>query len=148
MLDVGTYLRPNLVMDLDGLGRQESLQAMLTAVGKADVVPDPELFTKKIFARETESSTAIGMGVAIPHVRLPELPEFFIAFGRHKTGIDYDALDGAPVQMIFMIGATMDQQKYLKLIMRISWLVRNQDFRSDIMEASDATALYDVLRAY
>ena len=148
MINLGSFLHPNLVVDLDGLDRQGSVQKLLDHVSRADVVPDPKLFSEKIFIREAESSTAIGMGVAIPHVRLPELSDFFVAFGRHKSGVDYSAIDGAPVKMIFLIGATMDQQKYLKLIMRISWLVRNQDLRKDIMSAPDTTALYELLKGY
>lgn len=148
MINVGSFLRPELVVELDSLDRSACIQRMLDAVAKADVVPDPQVFAERILAREEESSTAIGMGVAIPHARLPELPEMFVAFGRHKTGIDYAAMDGAPVHMVFLIGATMDQQTYLKLIMRISWLVRNDDLREEIMNAPDTNALYQLLEAY
>jgi mannitol/fructose-specific phosphotransferase system IIA component (Ntr-type) len=148
MIEVGTFLHPGLVVDLDESGRDACVDRLLAAVAGADVVPDPQLFAEKIKAREAESSTAIGMGVAIPHVRMGDIPEFFIAFGRHRKGVDYDAMDGAPVQFIFLIGATTDQQKYLKLIMRISWLIRNDELRRELLEAPDAASLYELLKQY
>ena len=148
MIDVGSFLHPELVVDLDATNRNACVDRLLVAVAGADVVPDPDAFADKIRAREAESSTAIGMGVAIPHVRMADIPEFFIAFGRHCQGVDYDAMDGAPVQFIFLIGATNDQQKYLKLIMRISWLVRNDDLRRELLAAPDAAAVYELLKQY
>ena len=148
MIEVGTFLRPGLVVDLDESNRGACVDRLLAAVAAADVVPDPQLFAEKIKAREEESSTAIGMAVAIPHVRMSDIPEFFIAFGRHRKGVDYAAMDGAPVQFIFLIGATTDQQKYLKLIMRISWLVRNDELRRELLEAPDANSLYELLKQY
>ena len=69
--------------------------------------------------REKIVSTGIGMGVAIPHAKLPSFDRFFLAVGLQKVkdGIDWDALDGAPVRLIFMIGGPANQQTdYLKIL--------------------------------
>jgi len=67
--------------------------------------------------REKIVSTGIGMGVAIPHAKLTSVEDFFIAIGILSKGVQWNALDGGPVRLIFMIGGPDDKQTaYLQIL--------------------------------
>jgi len=79
----------------------------------------------EILAREEEGTTGIGNGVALPHARASEVvPETLIAVGLHAQGIDFDATDGAPVHVVFMI-ASADPDEYLGVAGRIARVARD-----------------------
>jgi PTS system nitrogen regulatory IIA component len=99
-----------------------------------------------LLQREKLGTTAVGYGVAIPHGKLPKLPRMFGLFARLDRAIDFEALDGQPVDLVFLLlapeGAGAD---HLKALARVARLLRDQDTANKLRAGRDAEALYAVL---
>lgn len=99
-----------------------------------------------LLQRERLGATGIGEGVAIPHGKLPNLDRMFGLFARLEKPIDFEALDGEPVDMLFLLlapeGAGAD---HLKALARVARMLREPGTHERIRSARDASALYAVL---
>lgn len=99
-----------------------------------------------LLQRERLGSTGIGEGIAIPHGKLPKLDQLFGFFARLEKPIDFESLDGEPVDMMFLLlapeGAGAD---HLKALARIARMLREPGIHERIRTARDASALYAVL---
>jgi nitrogen PTS system EIIA component len=96
--------------------------------------------------REKLGSTGVGDGVAIPHGKLPKLAKLFGLFARLERGVDFEALDSQPVDLVFLLlapeGAGAD---HLKALARVARLLRDPDVARKLRDSRDAEALYAVL---
>lgn len=101
---------------------------------------DRDELLESIYEREELGSTGIGYGVAVPHIRLDDIQEPVIAFGKLAQPVDFDALDDEPCSLFFLIlgptGADA-QNQYLKVMAKISRLMRNKAVR-DALNAAEA----------
>src|SRR3979409_787796 len=96
--------------------------------------------------RERLGSTGIGNGIAIPHGKLPKLERLFGLFARLDRPIDFEALDGQPVDLIFLLLAPEPAgADHLKALARIARLLRDQDVAKKLRASRDAQAIYSVL---
>jgi PTS system nitrogen regulatory IIA component len=99
-----------------------------------------------LLQREKLGTTAVGYGVAIPHGKLPKLERLFGMFARLERPIDFEAMDGQPVDLVFLLlapeGAGAD---HLKALARIARLLRDQDVAKKLRASRDAQAIYSVL---
>ena len=99
-----------------------------------------------LMQREKLGSTAVGYGVAIPHGKLPKLDAMFGLFARLARPVDFEALDGQPVDLIFLLLAPEAAgADHLKALARVARLLREPQTASKLRESEDATALYAVL---
>ncbi len=118
--------------------RDEALSQLVDALDEEGKLHDRNSFYQAIISREKIVSTGVGMGVAIPHAKLKEYHDFFIAVGVCKTepGIEWDALDGAPVKLIFMIGGPADQQTaYLQILSVLTAAIKDSTIQSHLFTA-------------
>jgi PTS system nitrogen regulatory IIA component len=96
--------------------------------------------------REKLGSTGVGNGIAIPHGKLPRLPKLFGLFARLERAVDFEALDGQPVDIVFLLlapeGAGAD---HLKALARVARLLRDPEVTRKLRDSRDAEALYAVL---
>ena len=145
MIQLGDMIRRELCMELDGADKTTALNQLIETIGRAEMPGDHQEFHNAMVAREAQSSTGIGLGVAIPHARRPDLPETFIAVGRSRAGIEYGAPDDAAVHLVFMVGVNSDAARYLQLAARIAWLVRNGPLRRELCQAAGIDELYSRL---
>jgi PTS system nitrogen regulatory IIA component len=99
-----------------------------------------------LLQREKLGSTGVGNGIAIPHGKLPKLDKLFGLFARLDRPIDFEALDGQPVDLVFLLlapeGAGAD---HLKALARVARLLRDPDIAAKLRESRDMDALYAVL---
>jgi PTS system nitrogen regulatory IIA component len=99
-----------------------------------------------LLQREKLGSTGVGNGIAIPHGKLPKLDKLFGLFARLDRPIDFEALDGQPVDLVFLLlapeGAGAD---HLKALARVARLLRDPDVAAKLRESRDGDALYAVL---
>ncbi len=106
---------------------------------KSKKLKDKDQFYKKIIEREKIVSTGIGMGIAIPHAKLKEYDDFFIALGilkNHK--INWNSLDYIPVRMVFMIGGPeIKQNEYLQLLSKLTIAIKDDFLRKNILKATN-----------
>lgn len=129
-------MQEGVICFLEESSRDHALEKLVNALGDAGELVDKTSFLEAIIKREKIVSTGIGMGVAIPHAKLPSFDRFFLAVGLQKTkeGIEWDALDGAPVRLIFMIGGPASQQtEYLKILSRLTAAIKDEDRRKKLL---------------
>lgn len=148
MQDFAKFISRELVTEVTTTDKNAILSELVGCVAKTGLIGDSQAFLDQLIAREAESSTGIGRAVAIPHARPDGLKTPFVAVGRSHAGIDFDASDGGLVHLVFLIGATSDHALYLGIIARISWLVRNERLRQQLLHAEDADALFSLLAAH
>jgi len=102
-----------------------------------------EAMVEVLLDREKLGSTGIGDGIAIPHGKLKGLDHLVIAFGRSREGIDFDAIDGKPVHIFFLLMAPESSTgQHLKALAKISRMLKDQEFRSSLMSAKNTEELY------
>jgi len=138
-MKISNYLCDELVCFLNEPSKDAVLSKLIEASLKAKKLVDEKEFSTAIFEREKIVSTGIGMGVAIPHAKLSNLEEFFICIGILDRGVDWHALDGAPVRLVFMIGGPDDRQtEYLQILSTITQIVRDEALRRDLFSAQNS----------
>jgi fructose-specific phosphotransferase system IIA component len=116
---------------------------MLCGSGK---VSDQNHFVSAVLEREKLGSTAIGAGIAIPHARANTVNEVSIAFARSSQGIDFNSADGDPVNLIFLLAAPVESGSlYLKLLARISRLLRYQDLIDSLKNATTKEEVISII---
>jgi len=102
-----------------------------------------ESMVEVLLDREKLGSTGIGDGIAIPHGKLKGLDSLVISFGRSREGIDFDAIDGKPVHIFFLLMAPESSTgQHLKALAKISRMLKDQEFRNSLMSAKNAEELY------
>lgn len=142
MKKIAKYLDPNLVAFLDVDTRDEALIALVDLVDQAGYLHDKQAFYQFILEREKIVSTGIGMGVAIPHAKLSDYDNFFIAIGISSKPIYWNALDGSPVRIIFMIGGPDDKQtEYLQILSRLTDAIKDEERRKKLLTLNTPTAI-------
>ena len=143
---VGRYLSEDLVSFLDVGGRDEALAALVEVIDAAGKLEDKDAFFQAILERESIVSTGIGMGVAIPHAKLPEYDDFFIAIGISRQGLDWNSVDGAPVRLIFMIGGPDDRQTdYLQILSSLTMALKDDRTRKRLLHLTAPEEIIRVL---
>ena len=143
---ISDYIDPDLVAFLDVDTRDEAIDALIDLLNKKEKLPSKELFRKAIFYREELVSTGIGMGVAVPHAKMPGLTEFFIAIGvQQKKGLEWNALDKTPVRIIFMIGGPDNKQsEYLQILSLLTSAIKEPELRKKLLKAADASEIFEI----
>jgi PTS system nitrogen regulatory IIA component len=103
----------------------------------------------EILKREELMSTAIGCGIAIPHVRLSSVTDLIVSVGISRTDIvDFNPLDDEPVRLVFMITAAQNQHTYY--LQTLSWFssrLKNKELRDSLLAAQTPQEVYDLLTA-
>src|SRR5438477_12967157 len=98
--------------------------------------------------RETSMSTGIGFGIGIPHASTDLIYEVVGAFGRSKKGVNFDALDNQPVNLVMLFLVPQGQfQKHLHTLARLAKLLHKKEFRQALEEAPDAQAMYQIIKS-
>jgi len=147
-MKIEDILSQELVLpDLAARNKTDVLVELATAVSRQHPELDRERLVQALEDRERLNSTALGDGVAIPHGKMSGIKRVFAAFARSRQGVDFHSLDGEPTHLFFLLVAPEDSAgAHLKALARISRLLKDQSFRSRLMQASDASTLYDTIR--
>jgi len=142
------YLDDRLVVFLDVETQAEVLTALVDSLDQAHKLKDRQTFHQAILDREKIVSTGIGLGVAIPHAKLQGYDEFFIAVGvQSSRGIEWNALDGSQVHLIFMIGGPDNKQtEYLKILSRLTMAIKDPERRKALLKATSAKQVIDLFK--
>lgn len=145
--DILSYMDPKLVVFLNVDTRDEALAQLVTKVAETGTIRDKAVFYHAIVEREKIVSTGIGMGVAIPHAKLPNYDHFFIAIGISQKPIDWHALDGGPVRLIFMIGGPDDKQtEYLQILSTLTQAIKDEEKRKKLLLSNNSQATIELFQ--
>ncbi|MBN1808409.1 MAG: PTS sugar transporter subunit IIA [Planctomycetes bacterium] len=148
MFHVSEFLRPDRVkLTLEAVRKKEAIKEVASILDGDEAVLDREQFLKEIFQREKVETTGIGNGVAIPHARTDAVGDLVISVGRSADGVDFGAVDGKPVKLIFVMGTPKaNVTKYLKLLAQLSRLVRSNGCVEKVLNAGTRQDVVDVFR--
>ena len=128
-----------IIPELNGETKEEVINELIDLFINDPRVDDIEKVRSAVLDREKIMSTGVGKGFAIPHGKTSAVKEIVGAFGKIKDGIDYQSLDGNPVQLVFLlVGKDTLISTHIKLLSRISRLMNKDDFRHRLTEAIDA----------
>jgi PTS system nitrogen regulatory IIA component len=127
--------------------KKDALLAMAENLADAPQVKNRQELTEEILRREELMSTAIGRGIAIPHVRLASVTDLVVSVGISKTDIvDFQPLDDEPVRLLFMIAAAYNQHAYyLQTLSFFSARLKNKDLRSSLLASQTEAEAYGLL---
>jgi PTS system nitrogen regulatory IIA component len=126
-------------------GKKQAIQELAARAATLTGLGEREIF-ETLLQREKLGSTAVGNGIAIPHGKLAKLDRLFGLFARLDRPIDFDALDGQPVDLVFLLLAPEAAgADHLKALARVARLLRSPDVARKLRESRDAEALYAVL---
>jgi PTS system nitrogen regulatory IIA component len=139
-------VRPNAIIPaLKANGKKQALQEISAKAAELTGQSDRAIL-EILLQREKLGSTGVGGGVAIPHGKLPKLNAVFGLFARLERPVDFGALDGQPVDLVFLLlapeGAGAD---HLKALARVARLLRDPDVARKLRDSRDADAIYAVL---
>jgi PTS system nitrogen regulatory IIA component len=134
---IADVLTKERVLFLEASAKKEVLNLMIDCLAQAPEIEDRDELAYEIFYREDLMSTGIGLGIAIPHVRLPSLNKTIMSAALIQSGLDdYNSLDGQPVQLVFMIASGHHQHaEYLKLLSSLANLVKEENARQQLINS-------------
>ena len=146
---IRTLIQPGLVLDLPPLPKQEALAQLCKAMTADARVLDGEALLQAVLQREEMSSTGIGLGLAIPHVKIPQVTDFILAIGRCREGLEFGALDGQPVHLIFMLAASDQQTRpFIRVLAKIAEVMREDGARRALLEAQNPEFIVKLCKQY
>lgn len=128
--------------------REEALQRLVACAYQRGVLPDEDHFYQAILQREARVSTGLGMGIAIPHAKLEEVDDFFLIVGIYQgEGIDWDAIDGLNVRLIFLIGGPQSVHKeYLQLLSELTQILKDEKQRQLLLAAKNQDSVVNIFQ--
>jgi nitrogen PTS system EIIA component len=134
--------------DLKSTQKEEVIKEMVAALVKTGRIDEgtSKKVIKALMDREELGSTGIGAGVAVPHAKHDSITDLVGAFGRSKKGINFDALDGEPVHVLFLLLSSKSASgAHLEALAYISRLVRDEKFVKFLRDSKDVTGLRELL---
>jgi len=132
----------------NGMTKDRALDDLIDAVATTGAVADAEALRKAVHAREGLMSTGIGSGVAVPHVRLEGVNAPVLGIGISRQGIDFSAVDSAPVRLVILFAMPPDTNKlYLGLLAQVMVALRNPNFFDRLVNAQDAREVIGILNS-
>lgn len=133
---------------LKSAGKKQALQDLSARAARVTGLMEREIFDA-LWQREKLGSTGVGNGIAIPHAKLAKCPRIFGIFARLDRPVDFDALDGAPVDLMFLLLAPEDAgADHLKALARIARVLRDPAFAAKLRASRDASTLYALLAGH
>jgi PTS system fructose-specific IIC component/PTS system nitrogen regulatory IIA component len=141
---------PELIkVDLEAEDKEEAFEELVDHFCQAEKTNARNEILAAIREREAKMSTGIHKGIAIPHGKTNAVENVRGVLGISRKGIDYDALDGEPVYLLFMILAPQkDSEKHLRILKRMAELLENPQFYTDLQAQKDPAGAYGILRKY
>lgn len=135
-----------IISELNATDKKAVLEELTGTLAEVSGVNQEEM-VRVLLERERLGSTGIGGGIAIPHGKLGALTSLLMAFGRSRKGVEFDAMDGKPTHLFFLLLAPEDSTgAHLKMLARISRSLKNSVFRERLMTAADGRELYMVIQ--
>ncbi|MCR4790513.1 MAG: PTS sugar transporter subunit IIA [Treponemataceae bacterium] len=146
-VQIKNILSPDRIIFLNHSTKHDALVELSENLATAPQIKNKEELTTEILKREELMSTAIGRGIAIPHVRLSSVTDLVMSVGICKNDIiDFSTLDETPVKLLFMIAASYNQHAYyLQTLSFISSKLKDKELRDALLNAETAMDAYNVL---
>ncbi|WP_418965361.1 PTS sugar transporter subunit IIA [Cetobacterium sp.] len=147
IVKITDYMSEELILlNLKAKTKDEALKELSTLIGKSEKIEKKDVIYKALLERENLGSTGIGKGVAIPHAKTDAAQSLTIAFGISREGVDFKSLDQEKVKIFFVFASPFkDSQIYLKVLARISRLIRDENFRGKLLNCENAKEVLECI---
>ena len=134
--------------DLEAVEKEEAIRELVGNLVSADRLSKRKApaVTRAILKREALGSTGIGRGIAVPHTKHSSVKQVIGCLGRSKKGVDFAAIDGEPVYLVFLLVSPSEEPGlHLKALERISVVLRDENFSRFLIRAEDTEELVSLL---
>ncbi len=136
------------IVDLKGESKEDIIAELVNSLPVGDSITDREQVLQAVLDREKIMSTGIGDGIAIPHGKSAAVTELVAAMGTQRRGVDFDALDGEPAFVFFLLVSPANVSgPHIKALARISRLLKNDEFKKKLIEADSAEEIIATIEA-
>src|SRR5881398_1267867 len=150
-MNLGDILSPaQIISEMQALNRWEAIDELINQlVQTGKIKPESrDQIAALVKKRETSMSTGIGFGIGIPHASTELISEVVGALGRSSKGVNFDALDNQPVNLVMLFLVPQGQfQKHLHTLAEIAKLLHKKEFRKALEDSPDAEAMYNSIRS-
>jgi len=134
-------------LDLQASEKQDILKELVDVLADVKDIGDKKLILKALLERESLGSTGIGQGIAIPHGKTDKVSELVSVLAMSKKGVNFEALDGEPVYIFFLLVAPKDAAgPHLKALAQISRMLRDTYFCDLLRRCESAEQVYELIR--
>ena len=143
---IADYAAADLVATgLEAHTKDQLLEQMVGMLVRSRRVPTSDVLMQELLKREHIMSTGIGGGIALPHALSNDVRDLVMVFAHTREPIDFQALDGHPVDLVFMlVGPKSASSIYLKLLARVSRLLQNEDFKQRLRRAGTPEQVLEI----
>ena len=136
----------SILLDASPKSKSEALDQIVDLMVKSEKINDKEAYRKQVYAREEESTTGIGEGIAIPHGKCDAVTKPGLAALVVKDGVDFDSLDGEPVTLMFLIAAPNTEDNiHLDVLSKLSVLLMNEEFTESLRNAKTVEEFMNII---
>ena len=136
----------SILLDASPKSKSEALDQIVDLMVKSEKINDKEAYRKQVYAREEESTTGIGEGIAIPHGKCDAVTKPGLAAMVVKNGVDFDSLDGEPVTLMFLIAAPNTEDNiHLDVLSKLSVLLMNEEFTESLRNAKTVEEFMNII---
>ncbi len=144
---IETLFSPALFIPaLKATQKNDAIAEMVQKLDQEGLLLDREAYHQAVLHRESEYSTGIGMGVAIPHGKSKGVKAPALVFARSEAGVEFDAMDGKPSFLLFMVAVPEDSaDTHLKVLSSLSRKLMHQEVRDALMKADSYDAIIQIL---
>jgi DNA-binding protein/PTS system, IIA component len=144
---VSDIISPERIVFTNCTSKCDVLETLIDKLAKTPQVKERALIHDAIMKRELLGSTALGRKIAIPHARIDSVSDLIVALAISQKDItDFDAIDGEPVRLVFMIVANTNQQTYyLQVLSRLSLSLKDDDFVQKLINCKSEQEAYELL---
>ena len=138
--------RRSISLDGASTGKKDALDQMVELMARSGKISDVESYRRQVYAREEESTTGIGEGIAIPHGKCDAVRQPGLAAMVVKNGVDFEALDDEPVTLIFLIAApNTEDNVHLDVLSKLSVLMMDEDFSNALRNAASVDEFLEII---
>lgn len=133
-------------LNLKSKTKEAVIDEIIDMLDRAGRLNDKEEYKKEILKRESQSSTGLEEGIAIPHAKTKAVKTPSIAFGRSSKGVDYESLDGEPSKLFFMIAAPANAtDSHIEVLSKLTTLLLNEDLRKSLLNSKTEDEVLNLL---
>jgi len=134
-----------ILSSLKSFDKKGVIEELVTPVAQISGV-NHEYLVRVLMERERLGSTGIGEGIGIPHGKLKDLESLILGFGLSRKGVDFESMDGLPTHIFFLLITPENSTGiHLKLLARISKILKNEAFREKLLNAANSDEIYSII---
>ena len=136
-----------IFLNFEAENKDKAIEKFVSSLQQSGSIKEPEALKDALFEREKLGTTGVGGGIAMPHARSSAIKDLTVAFFRSEAGIDFKAIDSSPVNLVFMLLAPVSSGgPYLKLLAKISRLLRREEFKSSLLAAKSPAEIMQIIK--